>query len=342
MTTQNTNTLPPYVKTANKYAARYRTLLADNLERFGLVAVWALLILVFGVLRPDTFLSAANWEGILGSQAVLVVLTIALLIPLNAGDYDLSVTGVLMLSQMLIGVLGAQDKWPLLPVLVICLASGLLAGAINALFSIVFRVDPFIVTLGTGTFLQGIVFWISGSNTISGISNTLINLVAVDRFPGIPLEFYYGLFLTIILWYMLEFTALGRRLLFVGRNRDVARLSGVRVGRVRCGALMASGLVAALAGILYAGTTGAADPVSGATYLLPAFAAAFLGSTAIAPGRFNSWGSFIATYFLITGITGLTLLGAQTYVQDLFYGGALVLAVTFSQLARRYETGRIP
>jgi ribose transport system permease protein len=342
MTVQNTNTLPPYVQAADKGTARYRTLLADNLERFGLVAVWVLLILVFGVLRPETFLSAANWEGILGSQAVLVVLTIALLIPLNAGDYDLSVTGVLMLSQMLIGVLGAQDKWPLLSVLVICLASGLLTGAINALFSIVFRVDPFIVTLGTGTFLQGIVFWISGSNTISGISTTLINLVAVDRFLGIPLEFYYGLFLTIILWYVLEFTALGRRLLFVGRNRDVARLSGVRVGRVRCGALMASGLVAALAGILYAGTTGAADPVSGATYLLPAFAAAFLGSTTIAPGKFNSWGSFIATYFLITGITGLTLLGAQTYVQDLFYGGALVLAVTFSQLARRYETSRIP
>ncbi len=106
---------------------------------------------------------------------------------------------------------------------------------------------------------------------------------------------------------------------------------------MRWGALIASGFVAALAGILYAGTTGAADPISGGAFLLPAFAAAFLGSTTIAPGRFNSWGSFVATYFLVTGITGLTLLGAQTYVQHLFYGGALVLAVTLSQLARRRE-----
>ena len=112
-----------------------------------------------------------------------------------------------------------------------------------------------------------------------------------------------------MLWYFLEYTALGRRLLFVGRSRSVARLSGIRVGRMRWGALVASATIAAAAGVLYAGITGAADPVSGASFLLPAFAAAFLGATSIVPGRFNPWGSFIAVYFLVTGITGLTLFG---------------------------------
>jgi ribose transport system permease protein len=241
---------------------------------------------------------------------------------------------------MLIGVLNAQNGWPIGIVVLACLATGLAVGFVNGLFTVVFGVDSFIVTLGTGTFLQGIVFWISDSNTISGISPVLMNLVVVDRVLGVPVEFYYGLGLTIALWYILEHTALGRRLLFVGRNRDVARLSGVRVGRMRWGALLAAGLVAAIAGILYAGTTGAADPISGGTFLLPAFAAAFLGSTTISPGKFNPWGSFIATYFLVTGITGLTLLGSQTFVQHLFYGGALVLAVTLSQLARRREASR--
>ncbi len=321
----------------SKHAAVRTPKLADFSERFGLLVAWALVIIVFGFLRPDTFLSGTTWAGLLGSQAVLVVLTVALLIPLTAGDYDLSVVGTLMLSQMLIGVLNAQHGWPIGIVLLICLVMGIGVGVVNGLFTVVFRVDPFIVTLGTGTFLQGIVFWISDSNTISGIAPELMNLVVVHRVLGVPLEFYYGLGLTIVLWYILEHTALGRRLLFVGRNRDVARLSGVQVGRMRWGALIASGFVAALAGILYAGTTGAADPISGGAFLLPAFAAAFLGSTTIAPGRFNSWGSFVATYFLVTGITGLTLLGAQTYVQHLFYGGALVLAVTLSQLARRRE-----
>jgi ribose transport system permease protein len=109
------------------------------------------------------------------------------------------------------------------------------------------------------------------------------------------------------------------------------------VGRLRWGALVASGVIAAAAGVLYAGITGAADPVSGAGFLLPAFAAAFLGATTIVPGRFNPWGSFVAVYFLVTGITGLALFGVQSWLQDMFYGGALVLAVTFSQLARQRE-----
>jgi ribose transport system permease protein len=106
---------------------------------------------------------------------------------------------------------------------------------------------------------------------------------------------------------------------------------------VRWGCLIASAVISAVAGILYAGTTGAADPVSGTTFLLPAFAAAFLGSTSIVPGRFNPWGTVVAVYFLVTGITGLSLLGVQTFVQSLFYGGALVLAVTLSQISRRSE-----
>ena len=96
-------------------------------------------------------------------------------------------------------------------------------------------------------------------------------------------------------------------------------------------------VLGALAGVVYAGTIGAADPNSGLTYLLPAFAAAFLGATSIQPGRFNPIGSVIAVYFLVTGITGLSILGVSTFVQDLFYGGALIVAVTLSQLVRGRE-----
>jgi ribose transport system permease protein len=138
----------------------------------------------------------------------------------------------------------------------------------------------------------------------------------------------------LVLWYFFEHTTAGRRLLFVGRGRNVARLTGINVTRMRWGALIAAGGVSALAGVLYVGTIGGADPSSGLTFLLPAFSAAFLGATAITPGRFNPWGSLIALYFLVTGITGLTILGVQTFVQNLFYGAALVLAVVLSQLAR--------
>lgn len=314
-----------------------RTVATNALQRFSIVIALIVVIVVFGALKPDTFLTTSTLQGILGSQAVLVVLTCALLIPLTAGDYDLSVTGVLMLSQMMIGVLNAEHHMNVVLVVLLCLLTGALIGFANGAFVLLFGVDPFIVTLGTGTVLSGVVLWIGNSTTISGISPGLSNWVIVDRFLGVPLAFWYGLVLTILLWYYLEHTASGRRLLFVGRGRAVSRLSGIRVNRIRWGSLVASGLTSALAGILYAGTTGAADPVSGQAFLLPTFAAAFLGSTAILPGKFNSGGSFLAVYFLVAGTTGLTMLGAESYVQDLFYGGALVIAVCASQFSRRRE-----
>jgi ribose transport system permease protein len=320
---------------ANRAAGRQG--LVDRLERYGLIIAWAVVIAIFGALRPETFLTWPNFATILGSQAVLVVATLGLIIPLTAGDYDLSLASVLTLSSMLIAVLNVNHGVPIGLAILAALGVGILAGIVNGFFVTFFRIHSLIVTLGVGTFLHGITLWISDSMTISGISFDLVNAVIVWRILGVPLEFYYALALCIIIWYIFSYTALGRRLLFVGRSREVARLSGIRVDRVRWGSLIASGFLGALAGVLYAGTTGAADPSSGMTYLLPAFAASFLGATSINPGRFNPWGAAIAVYFLVTGITGLSILGISTFVQDLFYGGALVIAVTLSQIVRGRE-----
>jgi ribose transport system permease protein len=306
-------------------------------ESFALLAATIALAALFGVLLPHSFLSWANISTMLGSQAVLVVLALALIIPLTAGDFDLSIASMLTLSSMLIAVLNAQLGWSIYAAMAVALVTGAIVGVINAGFILYFRIPSLIVTLGTGTFISGVVLWISGSNTISGIDDGLVSWVVVRHLLGIPLAFYYALMLCVAIWYFLGYTTAGRRLLFVGRSREVSRLSGIRVDRVRLLCLIASGIISAACGILYAGTIGAADPNSGMTFLLPAFAAAFLGATSITPGRFNAWGTLIAVYFLVIGITGLTMLGIQTFVQNLFYGGALVLAVALSQLVRKRE-----
>jgi len=303
-------------------------------ERYGLVIAWVLVIIAFGILRPTTFLSWANFSTIFGSQAVLVVMALGLIVPLTAGDYDLSIAGNLTLSAMVIAVLNVYFDWPIAAAVLAAIATGLVIGAINAFLVLYFRINSLIVTLGMGTFLHGITLWISNSNTISGIDFAITNAVIVTRLFGIPLAFYYALLVAAILWYVLTFTAPGQRLLFVGRGREVARLSGIRVDQVRAVTFIVSGAMGGLAGVLAVGSLGAADPNSGLTYLLPAFAAAFLGATSITPGRFNPIGSVIAVYFLVTGITGLSILGISTFVQDLFYGGALVVAVCLSQLVR--------
>ena len=297
--------------------------------------MWGAVVVVFGILRPDTFLTTSNFSTIFGSQAILVVLTLALLPPLTAGDYDLSVAATLTLSSMTLAILNVNHGWPIGAAIAAALAVGLAIGIVNGALVVLLGIDSLIVTLGTSTFIAGVVLWVSNSQTISGVSESLIDVVVVNRFLGIPLAFYYGIALGLAMFYVFEFMPVGRRLLFVGRGRSVARLSGIRVVRLRWGAFMVSGVISAFAGVLYAGTLGSADPTSGLSFLLPAFAAAFLGATTIMPGRFNPIGSIAAVYFLVTGITGLQLLGVQTFVQQLFYGGALVLAVALSQLARR-------
>jgi ribose transport system permease protein len=136
-------------------------------------------------------------------------------------------------------------------------------------------------------------------------------------------------------FYVFTFTPVGRRLLIVGRGREVARLSGLKVHRIRILSFMACGALSGLAGVVYVGTSGTADPSAGTAYLLPAFAAAFLGATVLQPGRFNAWGTLVAVYFLTTGINGLSQLNVGTFVQQLFYGGALIVAVLLSRLAGR-------
>jgi ribose transport system permease protein len=305
-------------------------------ERLSLPLAWGILVLIFTLIpkTSSTFPTIANFSTIFGAQTVIALLTLALLVPLTAGIYDLSVAFNLTLASMVLGVLNVNHGWALAPAMLVALAIATLVGFINGAIVVLFDLEPFIVTLGTGTFISGVVYWISHSNTISGISSSLVTPTIIDTFLGIPLIFYYGLALCLILFYLLEFNPIGRRLLLVGQSRVVAQLSGLRVGRLRWGALTFTGLLAGIAGVLYAGTNGSADPTSGTQFLLPAYAAAFLGATAIVPGRFNPFGSLIAVYFLVSGITGLQLLGVQSFVTDLFYGGALVVAIVLSRVAR--------
>lgn len=316
-----------------------RAIPKDLGQRYALVGAWIVVAVLFALLEPDTFPTSGNLQNILGSQAVLLVLALGLILPLTTGDFDLSVASVLTLSSMTVALLNAQEGWSLVPAMLVGVGVGLVVGILNGALVVAVGLDSFIVTLGIGTFVQGIVLWISDGRTISGMDAALSEWTILERVLGVSLVFYYALALCVALWWLLSRTALGRRMLIVGRGPSVARLSGLRVTRIRWGSLVASGTIAGIAGVLYAGTTGGADPSSGGSFLLPAFAAAFLGATAVVPGRFNAWGTFIAVYFLVTGITGLQMVGVDSFVQQLFYGGALVLAVALSHIVRRRREG---
>ncbi|HEU4656068.1 MAG TPA: ABC transporter permease [Capillimicrobium sp.] len=305
------------------------------LEHTSLLLLCGGVIALFGVLRPVEFLQWSNFANIFGSQAVLVVLTLALLWPLRAGDYDLSVAGILTLASMVTAVLDVRHGWSLGAIVVVVLLVGAAVGAVNAFVTVVVGVDSLIATLGTGTIAGGLTLLISDSSTVTGMQSDLSHWVVGIAPLGIAIEFYYGLALALVVWAAFDLTVGGRRLLVVGRGREVARLSGIAVSRIRWIAFIVGGVLAALAGILYAGTSGGADPTSGASLLLPAFAAAYLGTTVFKIGDFNPFGSLLAVYFLAIGVNGLSVLGVEGYAQNLFYGTALIVAVSMSLVWRR-------
>ena len=121
----------------------------------------------------------------------------------------------------------------------------------------------------------------------------------------------------------------------MGANRDVAQLSGIAVARIRSGSMIFGSVFAAFAGVVFVGANNAVDPTTGPAYLLPVYAAVFLGSTVLTPGRFNPLGTAIAVVFLQTGTQGLQLLGLTGWIDQLFYGASLVVAVALPSLFRR-------
>ena len=304
------------------------------LRRLSVPLCFAASIVFFGVLAPDAFLVPRTLTSILASAAPIVVLTIATVVTLRGGDYDLSVAAVMTLSSNLIGVLNIKYGIAIGPAIGVAIAMAASVGLVNAFFCIVVGIDSFIMTLGMGTILAGVTLWISNSNSYSGLSEWLVYVVTNRDILGLPFSFYVAVAISAIVWIVFEFTPVGRQHLFVGKSREVSKLNGIAVGRVRTLSFLACSVLAAIAGILYAGAAGGVDPTSALTLLLPAFAAAFLGSTTIMPGQFNPWGAFLSVYFLVTGITGLAILGMPTFVQSFFYGGALIIAVSLAQLSR--------
>jgi len=185
--------------------------------------------------------------------------------------------------------------------------------------------------------VNGVLVVVAGVNTITGLPASF-SRIALTSVGGLPISFYYGVVLVAGFAYLMAFTPLGRHMRFTGASREVSRLSGVRVNRIRFGSFVAAAALSGVGAVIAVAALGGYNPTTSDSYLLPVFAAVFLGTAIIEPGRFNPVGTFIGIYFLETGILGLQLPGLQAWVSPVFYGGVLVVAVTISTLLRRRTT----
>jgi ribose transport system permease protein len=303
-------------------------------HRFAVIGIWALMFVIFVAIEPSKMLQVATFQSIFGSQQPLIFLGMAALCTFVVGEFDLSIASVMGLCGTVVAVLVVLHGVNVFVACVIALAVGALCGLVNGFVVVVVGVNGLIVTLGAATLLLGIAFQISDNQAVSGLSIS-VSKVALEPVLGLPISFYYGIAAVFVFAYVISFTPLGRHMTFVGANREVARLAGVRVDRIRFCSYVASALIASVGGILLAASLGGFDSSDSANYLLPALSAVFLGTAVIQPGRSNPIGTAIGVYFLATGIMGLELLGLGGWIQDVFYGAALVIAVAVSGIVRR-------
>jgi len=306
------------------------------------VSVWGLLILlilliaVFSLLKPDTFLSYFNIKSILSNKSVQALLALAVLIPMTANHFDLSAGFNLGISQVLaIGLQGEGLPWPVTVLVVIGL--GALVGLANGLLVTRVRIDSFIATLGTGTVLYGLNAWYTGGQQV--VADLPPAFVEISGNLGpVPLPAIYVAIVSIGLWLVFEFLPLGRYLYVLGASTRAAELNGISARRYVTLGFIAAGTLASVAGVVLQSQLQVGQSSVGQEYLLPAFTAALLGATSIRPGRVNVWGTILAVAVLAVTVAGLNQLGAPFFVEPLFNGSMLILAVGLAVQASHRRT----
>lgn len=308
-------------------------------SRFSGLYIWALMILIFGIAIPDTFLTTATAKELASAQSIVAVLAIGALVPLACGCFDISVGQMLGTSAIMGGWLMAnQDVSPMVAILA-TLGFGVLIGSINGILVAWVGVDSLIATLGMGSILLALSGALTKYQFIGPFPQSFGDLVSGDLF-GIPIVTVYMLVIAIFAWYALEHTPLGRRLYATGASRDAARLAGVRTGRYIFSCFVVSATLASVAGLLLAAKINQVSPTVGPEYLLPAYAACFLGTTQVKPGTFNVLGTLLALFLLGTGVIGLQLVGGELWITNLFNGTALIIAVSAAVLSSKWKARR--
>jgi ribose transport system permease protein len=258
---------------------------------------------------------------------------VGLVLPLAAGAFDLAIGTEVGLGAILVAWLLVDHGIPMVPAILITVVGGALVGVVSGVLIVRIRIDSFIATLGVSSLLLALISWLSAEQQIVGLDNTFQNL-GNYQILGLTLPFYIMLAVALVVYYVLERTPIGRRIYATGGNIEAARLVGVRTSAVIVGSLAACGAIAGFAGVLISAQLATGDPTVGPGFLLPAFSAAFLGSTQFRGNRFNVWGTVVAVYVLATGIKGLQLGGAPVWIPDAFNGFALLIAVGLARHQR--------
>jgi ribose transport system permease protein len=306
------------------------------IEKYGLLLALLLAIAVFSLLRPHSFPTHDTFRSLLVQSAVPILLAVGLTFPLALGDFDLSIGSMLGLGGASAVAMMALHGTTWQVAVLVALTLGVAAGAVNGIFTAYLGASSFVMTLGMSTILLGVEYLFTNQQTLfQNIQPGYIKLGQSTPAFNLPMPVWIALGAAVVAWLVLEHTEFGRYIYAVGGNKDAARYAGLPVARLRLIGFVIVAVGATVCGILVTAQGASSAPNAGVPYLLPAYAAAFLGSAAFRPGDFNVAGTVVAALFLGVISTGLQLLHISTAVINILQGAILVIAMLVSRLERQ-------
>jgi ribose transport system permease protein len=302
---------------------------------YGLVILTVALILLFSVLLSNTFPTMLNLRSIISDKAIILLLSLGVMIPMSAGRIDLTVGYGIVLWHILAISLQTMFGLHWIVAVLIVLSLGAIMGLLNGLLVEVAKIDSFIATLGTGTVLYALALWHTGGRQIVGVLPKDFYGLSTTMVFGLPITGFYVIAIALMMWVIYEYLPVGRYLYAIGASPKAAALNGIPVRKYVMGSFVASGLLTALAGVLLAAKLRIGQASVGLEFLLPALVGAFLGSTTIKPGRVNVWGTIVGVIILAVGISGIQQFGGSFWVEPMFNGVTLIVAIGIAGYAQR-------
>jgi ribose transport system permease protein len=302
---------------------------ASTLVVYGLI----LILSVYASLVSPNFLTERNIFNVLRTAAFLGTVAIGETLVIMSGGIDLSVGSVIKLAVLMSAILMDGKPENIAVAVAATLVVGAAVGLVNGLLITKARIAPFIVTLGAYSILRGVGYTVA-TKPVGRAAPSFLRLYDL-KFGPVPLLVIFLALLIVAGIFVLRRTAFGRYIYAIGGNEQVARLSGVRVDRVKIGVYMLCGTLAALTGLLYLARSGVGDPVTGEGAELQAITAVILGGTSL----FGGQGGLIGTLggVLLLGLTNnvLVLLNVSSWYQELIQGLVIVGAVALYKQRRR-------
>lgn len=305
---------------------------SDYWDRYSTITILALMIIVFGVLRPTSFLTPANLIKIMEQSSITILLGLGEFFAILLGGIDLSVSSIMALSgAMTAQLMVNQGMHPFLAVLLGVIVFGAFIGVINGVLVTATGLPPFIITLGTQAILRSLVYIVTDARAVSGLPASFSKTIGGKLFGVIPVPIIVALVTAALLTFLTVKCQSGRNLYALGGNSQSAWYAGIPVKKHIILAFAISGVCAALAGMVNVARLAAAEPNAGTGYETYAIEAVIIGGASFFGGVGKVPKVIIGG--LIIGVinNGLNMVGVSSYYQQLAMGCLLILAVTLDR-----------